>query len=343
MGKFISRSSAGLLLAIAATTLTGCDSCGFDCNDDNASTDPVSFTLGFSDSQPEDLNKVVIQVETITLVRNDAEDVVIDTFTIKELDLVDAATFEIDLLDYRGVNRLLVIKDETMEADFYDSVVIAINSDSEDDTLSYVEEADGPTIRAISVDAGQITLPGLQLLSGDQDYTVEFGLARALQFQSSTGTYLLTTEGVTMEHTDSAAKLNGTVADTLFDTESPCDEKIEPLAGNRVYLYEGHNLELDDLSDVHSTSDSDAPDTALAPFAVATLVEDSLTGEWRYAFGYLPADDYTIAFACDTSEDDAVSHDGLIVPQPSDQFYEVTLSESQTTVCDITEDPSAGC
>jgi len=95
------------------------------------------------------------------------------------------------------------------------------------------------------------------------------------------------------------------------------------------------------LGDVYaSTSSTVVPDNVLPPFAVASLVLNSLTANWEYAFGFLPAGDYTMAFACNTEADHSVDYDDLVVPQPEEQVYSVTLTEAAAAVCDITDSGS---
>ena len=48
-----------------------------------------------------------------------------------------------------------------------------------------------------------------------------------------------------------------------------------------------------------------------------------------------------MAFACDTQEDDPVDFDDLVVPQPENQVYELTLDEEERAVCDL--DEAADC
>ncbi|CAA0078335.1 Uncharacterised protein [Halioglobus japonicus] len=318
--------------------LGGC-SCGFDCNNDNDDdNNPALLTLGFSDSLPEDLKQVVIEVDSITFSRSGVEDVVIDTFTIPALDLENADTFQVDLLQYRGVSQLLVIQDLELLTGSYSKVSIAIITG--DVNKSYVQE-DDDSLKPIQVTSGIIGLPGIALSSGEQPYTVEFGLAQALRYQSSSDTYLLTTNGVRIENNLTAARLSGSVDSTLFDTVSPCSEKVDPEKGNRVYLYKGLNLLPENLSDVFtSQSSTTPPDNAIAPFAVASMAEDSLTGNWNYSFGFIPADSYTVAFSCDTAADAAVEYNGLVIPLPIDQQYEVTLTEGASSTCNLAEDAS---
>jgi hypothetical protein len=333
-----------LLPALATLALLlplgGC-SCGFNCNNDrdnNNDNNPALLTLGFSDSLPEDLKQVVIEVNTITLRRSGVEDVVIDTFTIPALALVDEPTFQVDLLDYQGTKQLVVITDLELITGFYNEVSITLLTGGINE--SYVQE-DDDSLKAIEVTSGVQGLPGIQLASGNQPFTVEFGLAQALQYRALTETYLLTTNGVRIENNLTAATLSGTVDSALFDTVSPCSEKDFPEKGNRIYLYRGLSLLEENLADVFTTQSTETiPENAIAPFAVASMALNDFTDSWEYSFGYIPAGSYTIAFACNTEADDAVEYNGLDIPLPIDQKYEITLSEAQKGVCNLAEGAS---
>ena len=69
-------------------------------------------------------------------------------------------------------------------------------------------------------------------------------------------------------------------------------------------------------------------------------MEVEVTGNWQYSFGFIPADSYTIAFSCNTAADDAVEYDGLDIPLPTNQKYEITLSEGQSGTCNLSVDGS---
>ena len=330
----------GLLLLPLLLPLGGCG-CGFDCNSENDEEDrPALLTLGFSDSLPEDLKQVVIEVDSITFQRSGVENVVVDEFTIPALNLVDVPTFKIDLLKYRGTNQLQVITDLELVTGTYDAVSIAILTGGVNE--SYVQEANGDAFKAIQVSSGVRGLPGMQLASGKQTFTVEFGLAQALQYEASSDTYLLTTNGVRIENNLKAATLSGTVDSTLFNSVSPCSAKETPTKGNRVYLYKGSNLLSENLADVfNSDSTTPIPANAIAPFAVASMTSSGSPVSWTYTFGFIPAGSYTIAFACNTEADDAVEYNGLTIPLPSNQKYEITLTEEQKGVCNL--GASASC
>tara|TARA_B110000503_G_scaffold20552_1_gene30972 strand:+ start:87395 stop:88462 length:1068 start_codon:yes stop_codon:yes gene_type:complete len=302
---------------------------------DNGSSgsNPAQLTLGFSDALPEDLKQVVIEVDSITFRSVEAADVVVDNFTISELNLVNAPTFQVDLLKYPGISQLLVIEGFELATGLYTEVSITILTGGVNQ--SYVQQ-DDDTFRAIEQPSGVLTLPGMQLASGAQRFTVEFGLAQALQYQASTGNYLLTTNGLRIENDQTAATLSGSIDSSLFNSVLPCSEKIDPQSGNRAYLYEGISLLPENLADVFTLESTTAiPANAIAPFAVASIAENTLTGSWNYSFGYIPAGSYTIAFACNTATDDSVEYNSLVIPLPANQTYEISLSESQNGVCKL--------
>ena len=328
-----------LLLSAGLLVLQGCG-CGFDCNNGNnpGNQDPASFTLGFTDEALEQLKQVVIEVEQIAFTRNVGGNIIVETFTIDELGITDAESFQVDLLQYRGLNQLLVIENLELAAQTYSGIDLTILKN--DINRSYVQESDD-SLKQLNISGSTLRLPGMDLGSNEQAYTAVFSLAQALQYQQGSDTYLLATSGLRTQDNRVAASLTGRVDNSLFDTESPCDAKEDPELGNRVYIYKETGLSAAALGDVFTSSSStDIPDGKIAPFSVATLAEDVLTGNWQYAFGFLPAGDYTVAFSCDTQDDDPVDFDDFDIPLPSDQVYEISLDEREKGICDLDEGAS---
>ncbi|MEM6580264.1 MAG: DUF4382 domain-containing protein [Pseudomonadota bacterium] len=328
---------AVLAFAIAASALMlgGC-SCGFDCNNDDNGT--TSLTLGFSDALPEELKQVVIEVDSITLTRSNGDDVVVDEFTIPQLGLVSVDTFQVDLLQYRGRNQLVVFEDLEFPAGTYNQVRVAVLTG--DINNSYVEDAND-TLRELTVPNSVLTVSGTNFARSNQVYTIEFGLAQSLRSLANGTRYEMNNTGIRLENNATAASLSGRVDSSLFDTVSPCDEKEDPTAGNRIYLYDGRPSSNDRLGDVFTSASSTVvPDNVVPPVAVASLVFNSLTATWEYVFGFLSAGEYTMAFACNTAADDSVNWDDLIVPQPDNQSYDILLTEGESGTCDITESGS---
>lgn len=334
--KNIPYRTATLALSVALPVLGGC-SCGFDCHSDSDRKIAV-LDLGFSDESLEQLKQVVIEVDSITLRRGGSEDVVVDTFTIDELGLVEADSFQVDLLQYRGLNRLPVIEGLELDAANYSELRVAILDG--DINRSYVQQSDD-SLRAVDVAGGVLTLPAPSLPAGPAEYTVVFGLAQALQYRQGEDVYRLTTEGVRVVDDATAASLSGRVDDGLFDGVAPCDGKADPTSGNRVYLYPADTLATDPLADVFTADSANAiPDGARAPYAVAAMAPDALTGRWQYAFGFVAPGSYTLAFSCDAAEDDPVDFDGIAIPLPVGQVQEIELAEGESGICDLAEDTS---
>lgn len=322
------------LLGAVLLSLGGC-TCGFDCSsdsDDDSAGGNTLFTLGFTDAPAENLKQVVIEVSKITLTRTSDDDVEFDNFTIPELGETNTDSFQVDLLLYQGTQQVLVITEAERPADSYNSIVIEINSGN-----SFVKDENDVT-HALQVTDDQLVLPGIALLEDEERHTIEFNLARSLRFATQEQVYRLDDDGIrTIENKD-LATLKGSLDDDLFDSQTPCSRKNDPLKGNRVYLYEGTGL-TDTLGDVFDDGASDAPAGVLAPYAVARLIEPTSTLGWRYEFGFLPEGDYTIAFSCDASGDDPQDYDDdIAIPFPADQVYEVTLEADEITYCDIEED-----
>lgn len=340
MMSSLQRTGAVLLAALLTTLLAGCNTCGFDCGDDDDENGdgPALLDLGFSDALPEDLQQVVIEVTGITLSRSgNDEDVVITEFTIPGENLDNVSSFQIDLLEYRGARQLLVIEDLELEAGDYNGLLIDI--DTTGVNTSSVLEDDGEQ-KPIAVTGSRLSLSGFRLNSGEQALTVEFGLAQALQFRDASDDYLLTDNGVRLIDNADSVTLSGTVDPDLFDASPACDDKADPFAGNRIYLYEGASLDSDNLADVfRDDSGTSPPADAVAPFAVSTVRRNENTGVWEYVFGFVPPGDYTLAFACDAGEDDPVDYDELQIPLPDAQIYpiEEVSGSDDIVICDISE------
>jgi hypothetical protein len=334
MARLISLISLSVLLVPVLLTLPGCG-CGFDCNDDN-DNDQGIVTLGFSDAPIDDVEEVLLVVDTITFRRSNGVDVIVDNFTIPELNLVDAETFDIDLLDYPGISELEVISDLEMENDSYSSIVLDIIDG--DINQSFVRDIEG--VKQLNARSSQVVLPGIGVTRGAQGFTVEFSLAQSLQYLLSSDSYELTSEGIRVEDSDSGS-ISGRVESELFDLDSPCDSKTDPLAGNRLYLYSGINLDRDNLADVFTSSSRETiPDDAIAPFAVANVVSVAGSPTANYVFAFIPEGGYTLVFSCEAEDDDPVDYNGFAVPSPVGQLYEVDLGDGELALCDLAVDAS---
>lgn len=343
------RYLAALSLFALLPLYSGCDTCGFDCSDDNDNkAEPASLTLKFSDAPLEALTKVVIEVTAIEFRRNDAEAIAVEAFTLSigGEDYQDAAQFQIDLLDYPGIRAAEILSDFAIDADFYNEIFIAINdgvNDIGDVNRSFVEAMDGTTAPIIVVGDG-LSLPGRQIDADNQAITVEFGLARALKFNANSDTYTLDDAGIRIVDDSLAPSLGGSVDPDLFDADDSCtgEDEGDVTLWNRVYLYEGTGLEVDALADVFEDG-AEGSGGRIAPFASSPLVEGR--NGWEFSFGYVPVntDGYTLAFSCNAEEDDARDIDEITIPLPAGQIVEVSLELEDNITCEFNFEETPAC
>jgi hypothetical protein len=239
-------------------------------------------------------------------------------------------------VDYPGITQLLVITGLAMERGTYSSIVLDILDG--DVNQSYVRDDEGA--KPLNAPSSQLVLPGISVSAGAQSNTVEFSLGQSLLYQSSSDSYELTIEGIRVEDSD-AGSIAGSVDSSLFDLDAPCDAKADPLLGNRVYLYSGINLGLDNLADVYTSNSSDSiPDDAIAPYAVSDVTQVTGLPTWSYVFGFIPEGQYTLAFSCEAEDDNPVNYDDFSVPSPIGQRYEIDQADGEDTVCNLAVDAS---
>lgn len=329
-----------LALAIGSTQLmtAGC-SCGFSCSgggNGGGSSDSGFLTLEFSSVLPEGHKNVSITVDAITFRRSGAEDVIIDEFTISALDESNADTFKVNLLSYSDTQQLVVIEDQKLEPASYTEVWVDIIDDGENSSF-VIDSTDNQ--RPIDLpdtdteDKGRLVFSNLQVGTGAQTFTLSFGLAQALEFDSEDLLFRMTENGVRLEDASAGAALTGQVDNALFNEGTGCIDKAEPESGNRVYLYRGDDVTRD-FADIFRTGETEnETGNAVAPFAVASL--DNSGDTWNYAFGSLPASSYTLVFSCLAATDDPVEFDGLDIPLPDNQTYQIDITAIEDQQCNL--------
>lgn len=327
-----------LLTCLPLSILAACGGSG-----GSGSSEPATGTASFaiSDAPVEDLSKVVIEVDRISLKRVGADDIVVETFDSTDLGIVNADTFQIDLLDWQGVNQAVVIDNLVLPAGEYTDLRLKVLDQNKN--FSYADRIIDGQRWPIKVPSGELKL-GKFTVTADavQTFTIEFDLRFSMTLAVGPDQYILKPRGVRIVKNEAAAMLSGTVDPDLFDGDPDCTSKPDPLAGNVIYLYEGHNLDPAKLADNFDATLSAAPVPAgtVAPYS-SVEPYDSGSG-WAYAFGYLPAGDYTLAFSCDAENDDPDNLERfetpvppLSLPTPSDQVVEIALPVATDVRCNL--------
>jgi len=303
-------SAAGLLAAACGSSGGG-----------GGGGDPVPVDISVSDAAVGDLAAVVVTLDRVTIDR--------PGFPAEDPGDPDTDTITFDLLDYQGMDRLLIVDGVMLEPGSYQNLRLHVVENE-----SYVEEADGD-IKPIKAPSRELKFGGFTVAGdGPQAFVVEFPLMHAMTYNPGPpgpDRYILKPRGLRIVDVEQGATLAGTVDPSLFDAGDGCDAKSEPDEGNVVYLYRGHGLDIDALGDLF--------DPDLDPDAAADLAEpyaaESVAADGDYLFSFLPAGAYTVAFACDAADDDPEFDDGIWIPNPADEWMELRLDVGEDGVCDF--------
>lgn len=292
-----------------------------------------TISIGLTDAPVENAKQVVIEIDKIIFKKVGEDDVVVDRFNSTDLSIIDADTFQIDLLAYQRGSQAIVINQLELKAGTYSSIVISI-IDGDNNRSFVLEDSGGSDIQTeLSTASSGLQLQGLTVAAdGEQTFTIKFDLQKSLLKVG--GRYQLVTAGIRLQDNQDSTYISGDVDASLFNTDSPCTEKTEPTVGNIVYLYRGHGLDVTKLVDVYAPDiATSVPADAIAPYASSAVVDDG--GSWKYDFSFLPAGDYTLAFSCQAENDDPQNYDALVVVFPEDQIKELPAIAGGGVICNL--------
>ena len=306
--------------------------CGGSDGESGANSSSGTISIGLSDSPVNDVTKVNIVVDSITLNREGEDDIVIDTFTSKELDLVDADTFELDLLEVQGNDNRIVLDSLEVPAGTYQNLRLGIIDG--DVNTSFVIDAEGS--KPIKQPSGELKLGGFTVEAGGvQTFIIEFDLRKSMTYNPGPDRYILKPRGVRIVELAKASSIAGSVDPVSFNSAPPCDAKVDPLLGNVMYLYSGHGLDaasLGDVYDIEVTQNIVVPEGTVEPYSAATVAEDG-----SFVFSYVEPGDYTLAFSCAAGQDDPEQYEALTIPSPETDFVEVSVQMDQSLTCTFPE------
>lgn len=161
---------------------------------------------------------------------------------------------------------------------------------------------------------------------GNVDFTLDIDLRRALTRPAGADHYLVRPAMRIMDNSETGS-ISGTVADTLVTAEG-CSNDLAADEGNAVYLYGGADavtgdVHVDDLG-VDVGDDN--------PIATANVRQDPESGAYEYAFGFVPAGDYTVAFTCNALDDMPDADDDLAFSAQAN----IVVLAGENTVQDFT-------
>lgn len=296
---------------------------GLACKGGGSSAGTADVTFGVSDAPVGDLDSVTITIESMTVRQSGEDDVVIETF---DDDGTEVERIQINLLDYQGSDSKIILEAFELQVGEYTDLRLEILD--EDINASYVIESGDSAKKELKTPSDELKLGGFEVKDangGPQTFIIEFNLLRSMTYNPGPDRYILKPRGVRIVDVESAALIRGSATAELL---ADCDGENDDHA-NRVYLYEGHGLDADDLGDVHDPDVID-PGDSIEPFA-----SDTLDDAGEYEIGFVPSGDYTLAFSCDAAPDDSVMLDGIAIPAPANQLIEIVLEAGDARDCEF--------
>ncbi|WP_372625107.1 DUF4382 domain-containing protein [Arsukibacterium sp.] len=285
---------AGAVVA-AISTLTACGGGAED------QPQVVQFSLGVSDAPVNGARAVMVCFNEVELTGNGVGN---QSFIIGNDSVAAEAndkcrdsqgtiipnTRGIDLLLLDGAKSEALVSGAEFTAGNYGQLRLEIAEGS------YVELEDGSRL-PLRVPSNELKLGGLTLSAGGTfSYTLEFDLRKAMVNPVGQAGYLLKPTGLRLVDNSEIGHVIGQVAEGILInnncTVAPVDEKM---AVATVYLYQGADRPLDELSD-------NGGDKTYTPYASTNVYFDGVS-EYNYSIGYIDADTYTAALSCDVTDD----------------------------------------
>ncbi len=278
----------------------------YGCGGSSSSSSNGSLNVGITDAPVDSASAVVVTFSSISVKPSEGEALVFDLET----------PMAINLLDYQGDERALLLDGESLPAGDYVWMRLGI-----DEGDSYIE-VDGLQ-HTLEIPSGaqtglKINRPFTIANGGLSDFTIDFDLKKSVHMKG-TGDYKLRPT-LRITNNMEIGHITGTVAESLIIDAACEDNGDNNDVGNSVYVFEGLDQIPQDIQGI--TGD---------PIASANVMYNSETELFEFTVGYIPAGDYTVAFTCDGSLDAPDTDDSAIVSFGDPQTISVA-SEEDTNV-----------
>ena len=233
--------SKSLIPAIAVGLLNACGGSG--------SSTPSSgdLSIGVTDAPIDDATAVVIAFDGITIKPNGGD----------EIDVLFDEPQAINLLEYQGENRALLVDDYSLPSGNYNWIEIIVDVSS-----SYIENEVGRHTLQIPGAARSgllLNRPFTIDAGGSADFTLDFDLRKSIHAEES-GAYRLRPTIRIVDNSE-IGTVSGSVTNSLITAET-CNNGENNDTGNAVYLFSGEDQTAMDVQG----SDTDPLASAMVNF-----------------------------------------------------------------------------
>jgi len=313
------RSRFGMLIGMtAATVLTACGGGG---GDDGSGTGSV--TMGVSDAPVDSADQVNISFTQVDLQPADGERI---SLTLdSDPDTEGNQPVRVNLLDYTGTDRVVLLDDETVPTGRYEWIRLYV-----EDAEIVLDEANGVS-ESIWIPSNDNT--GLKLVNGftvsqdgQSDFTIDFDLRKSVH--DTANGYLMRPTLRLIDNLDSGQFAGTVTGETtgLSDAEGAC----------AVYVYADDAASPDDICYDENGAACAMEGRGENPVTTAPLEMNAETGEYHYETALLDAGEgetaYQLAVTCDAGMDAPATDDSVTFNEP---VTETLQPGSEPTVVDL--------
>jgi len=284
-GILMKKSLLALSL-LSSLSLPGCDGAS-DYSNGRGGMPNGELTLSITDAAVDNASEVWVQFSGIELKPESG----------KSITHVFDTPMRINLLSLQGSLSADFFNNISVPSGTYNWVRLAVDTDGVAD--SYIVMDDG--MHELTIPSGSES--GLKISNGfvvaansQTAMTIDFDLRKSVVMSS--GQYKLKPV-LRIVDNDEAGTLNGSI-DSALTTGADCSDQ-DPKTGNAVYVFVGHDAEVDDIDKI-------SPD----PITTALMSLNVQTGNYDYEVGFLPAGNYTVAYTCMADLDDPEVDDAIL-------------------------------
>jgi hypothetical protein len=316
----VSAVASGLLLA-------GCGN-----NDGSGGGNSTTASFSLTDAPVDNVANVFVTFTRLDIKPSEGEAL---TFELDE-------PRQIDLLTLQGGNAAPLIEDVEIDPGEYEWLRLFVNGgcasgadcvDGEGSQDSFVVQDGGGEVE-LFIPGNQppsqnpnprflhLASPFLVTAGSNADFTIDVELRKALTDPVGQDHYLLR-PALRLVNNVEVGTISGTVDSTLLDSvDETCANDLTADEGNDVYLYTGPDADIGDINlDADGNPDHDVDDTdgvspESNPLTSAEVTQNAGTGVYEYEIGFVTTGDYTIAFTCQSLDDQVETDEAIEFVQP---------------------------
>jgi hypothetical protein len=233
----------------------------------------------------------------------------------------------IDLLTLRGENTSSLLTNQAVPRGSYNWIRLAVNADADGVFDSYIMTETGAMMELVVTSQEGLQLGGGFTITSGQasNFVIDWDLRKGLTRPNGQDMEWMLRPALRITDLAESGTISGMVDEGMV-TGGTCTSNLAEDTGNSVYIFDGHDATLADIQ----TGASDVVAVETDPVVTAAVTQDE-NGLYSYSAAYMSTGDYTVAFTCQSLNDEPGVIDGLEFSEPQN----VTVNNGLDTTADF--------